>query len=80
MVRDRVFDDFEQLFLRIGRADGEPMEQLHHEASKPFEGPRYAYCWTYLDQNSFCCVNVDLQLPGLVDGGVQQSQEALENN
>ena len=78
MIRDRVFYDFEQLFLRIGRADREPMEQLHHEASKPFEGTRYAYCRTYLDQNSFCRVNVDLKLPGLVDGGIQQSKEALE--
>lgn len=67
MVGDGVFDHLEQLLLRIGRADRQAVQQLHHQSSKPLECSRNAHRRADFDQDAFCGVDVDLQAASLVD-------------
>ena len=71
MIGDWILDDLEQLLLRIGRAYGESMKELHHQTSETLEGAGNANGWTDLDQDAFGSVDVYLQLSGFVDGGVE---------
>lgn len=77
MIGDGVLDDLEQLFLRVGGADREPMQQLDHQAGEALEGSWNAHCRTDLDQDALDCLDIDLELSGLVDGGIEQGEEAL---
>lgn len=77
MIRDRVGNDPEELFLRRRRADGEPVQQLHHQASESLECPGYPHRGRHLDQDALGRVDVDLQPAGLVDRGVDKGQQAL---
>lgn len=77
VVGDGVLDDFQQLFLRIHRPNGESMEQLHHETGEALERSGNADRRADLDQYTLCGVDEDLQFPGLVDGGVKQSEKTL---
>lgn len=47
------------------------MEELYHQTGKAFEGSRYPDGRTDFDENTLGRVNVDLQLPSFVDGGVE---------
>lgn len=79
MVGDGVLDDLEQLLLRVGGPDGETMEQLDHQAGKPLEGAGDADGGRDLDEHPLGRVDVYLQLPGLVDGRVEQREQALQD-
>lgn len=74
MIGDRVLDNLEQFLLRICRADGKSVEELDHQAREALEGTRYADCRADFDENAFCSVNVDLELSGLVDWRVKESE------
>jgi hypothetical protein len=77
MVSDGVFDDLEQFLLRVGGPDREPMQQLDHQAGETFEGSRNAHGRTDLDQDALDRLDVDLELSGLIDRGIEQSEKAL---
>lgn len=47
------------------------MEELHHQASKAFEGSRDPDRRADFNEDAFGGVDVDLQLSRFVDGGVQ---------
>ena len=49
MIGDGVLDDLEQLFLRIGGANREPMQELDHETSKSLECTWNSNTWVHLD-------------------------------
>lgn len=53
------------------------MQQLNHQTGKALECTRDANRRRDLDQDTLGGMNVDLKLAGLVDGGVEQGQEAL---
>lgn len=53
------------------------MEELNHQAGESFERTRYANRRTYFDQDALGSMDVDLQLSGLVDGRVEQSEQTL---
>lgn len=80
VVRDGIFDDFEQLLLGVGRADRQPVKELNHQPSKPLEGPRNTYRGVDLDEDSLGGMDVDLQPSGLVDGGVEEGEKALDRS
>ena len=77
MIGDGVLDHLQELLLRVGGPDRQSMQQLDHEAGKALEGPRNAHRGTDLNQNASRGVDVDLELPSLVDRGVQQGQQTL---
>ena len=77
MVRDRVGDDLQQLFLRVDRSNGESVEQLYHETSESLESTWDADGWADFNEDPFRGMDVYLQLAGLVDGRVEQGEEAL---
>jgi hypothetical protein len=53
------------------------MQQLNHQAGETFEGSRNAHRRTDLDQDAFDRLDVDLELSGLIDWGIEQSEKAL---
>jgi hypothetical protein len=53
------------------------MQELDHETGEALEGSRYADGRADLDENAFGGVDVDLELAGFVDGGVEKSEETL---
>lgn len=53
------------------------MEKLNHETSEALEGTRDSDGRRNFDKDTVGGVDVDLQLAGLVDGRVEQSQETL---
>lgn len=55
------------------------MEQLNHQTGEPLEGTRNANGRADLNEDTFGGVNVYLQLAGLVDGRVQEREEALHH-
>jgi hypothetical protein len=77
VVRNRIFDDLEQFFLRIGGTNGESVQQLNHQTGEPFEGTRNADGWVNFDEDAFRSVDVDLELASLIDRRVEKSEEAL---
>jgi len=72
VLRDWVLNDFEQLFLGIDAADGEAVQELDHEASETLEGAGNADGGGDFDEDVFGGVDVDLELAGFVDGGVEE--------
>lgn len=54
------------------------MQELHHEAGETLKGSRDANRRRHLDEDTLGRVDVYLELAGLVDGRVQEGQEALE--
>lgn len=78
MVGDGVFDDLQQLLIRVGGSDGEPMKQLDHQTGEPLECTRNPDRRAHFDQNALGGLDIDLELSGLVDRGVEQGEEALE--
>lgn len=79
VVRDGVRDDLEELLLRVRSLDREAVEKLHHQTREPLEGSRDADGRRHLNQHPLGRLDVDLQLPGLVDGGIQQGKQALRD-
>lgn len=47
------------------------MEKLDHQSSKSLERTRDPHGGADLDENSFGCVDIDLEFPGFVDGRVE---------
>lgn len=77
MVGDRVLDNLEKLFLRVGRTDGESVEQLHHETGEPLECSRDTDGRVDFDQDALGGVDENLEPTGLVHGGVEKSEQTL---
>lgn len=53
------------------------MQELDHETGEAFEGSGYADGGADFDENTFGCVDVDLELAGFVDWGVEKGEETL---
>ena len=53
------------------------MKELDHETGKSLECSGNADCWANFDQHALCGVYIDLQLASLIDGGVEESKQAL---
>lgn len=51
VIGDWVFDDFEKLFLRRGRANLVSVQQLYHQARKALERSRKAHSRTDADED-----------------------------
>lgn len=77
VVRNRILDDLEQFFLRIGGTNGKSVQQLNHQTGEPFEGTRNADRWVNFDQDAFRSVDVDLQLASFIDRRVEKSEKTL---
>lgn len=80
MVGDWVLDDLEELFLGIGGANGEAMQQLDHQTGETLESSGNADGGVDFDQDALGSVDENLKPTGLVDGGVEQSKKALEKS
>jgi hypothetical protein len=72
-----IFDDSQQLLVRSRRADGMTLQELDHQAGKALEGAGNANRRIDLDQDTLGCVNVYLQLAGLVDWRVEECEKTL---
>lgn len=68
VVGDGVLNDAEQLLLRVSRADGEAVKQLHHQAGEALEGAGDADRGRDLDEHALGGLDVDLQPARLVYG------------
>lgn len=80
MIGDGIVDDTEKFLLRVGRLDGQAMEQLDHQTSKALESTRDAHRGRDLDQDALGGGDVDLQSSCLVDGRIKQGKQALEDS
>ena len=60
MVGNGVLDDFEELLLRGGGADGQFVQELDHQTSEALESTRDAHGRRDLDEDALCGVDVDL--------------------
>lgn len=78
MIGDWILDHLKQLFLRVGRADGQPVQQLHHQSSKSLEGAGYSHRWADLDEDALGGMNVYLEFSSLVEWRVEQGKKTLE--
>ena len=77
MISDWVLDDLEKFFLGVCRPDGESMEQLNHKTGETLECSRYADRRADFNENTLGCMDVYLQLAGLVDWRIKESEETL---
>ncbi len=77
VVGDGVFDDLEQLLLRVDRADGKSVQELDHETREPPERSRNTHGRAHFDEHAFCRVDVNLQSAGFVDRRVEEREETL---
>lgn len=77
VIGNGILDDLQQLLLRVGRADGEPVKELNHQSGKPLEGPRNTHRGVHFNQNPLGGMDKNLKLASLVDGGVEKGQETL---
>lgn len=80
MIRDRILDYSQQLFLGVGGTDRESVEELDHQTSKPLERSGNANGGVHFNQDPLRRMDVDLELARLVDGGVEESEETLAGN
>lgn len=55
------------------------MEELDHQTSETLEGTGNANGGADFDQDTLGCVNVDLELAGLVERRVKKSEKTLRN-
>lgn len=53
------------------------MKKLDHQTGEALEGTRDADGRADFDQDTLCCMNVDLKLAGLVERRVEEGEEAL---
>lgn len=67
VVGDGVLDNLEQLLLRVGGADRQPVQQLYHETGESLEGTGNADCRADFNQDALGGMDIDLQLAGFVD-------------
>jgi len=73
VVSDGILDDFEQLLLRGCGSDRETMEELDHETSESLKGTRNSDSWADLDEDTFRCVDINLQFACLIDRRIKES-------
>ena len=78
VVRDGVLDHLEQLFRAVDGADREAMEELDHEAAEALERAGDADGRIDLNEDAARGVDIHLQLAGLVQGRVEEREEALQ--
>ena len=77
MVRNGILDDLQELLLRVGALDGEPVEELDHQAGETLECSRNTDRRRDFDEHTLSGLNVDLELPGLVNGRVEEGEQTL---
>ena len=77
MVGDWILNDFEELLLRAYGSDRQSVKQLDHKTCESLEGSWDTNGWTNFDEDAICGMDVDLQFTGLVNGRVEESEEAL---
>jgi hypothetical protein len=77
VIGDGVLNDLQQLFLRCCRANGESVKKLNHQTGEALEGTRDADGRADFDQDTLCCVNVDLEFAGLVERRVEEGEKTL---
>lgn len=56
------------------------MEKLDHQTRKPLERSGNANGGIHFNQDPLRRMNVDLELAGLVDGGIEESKKTLAVN
>lgn len=78
VIGNWVLDHFQQLFLGIGGADGQPVQQLHHQSRKSFKGTGYSHNWADLDEDSLGGVNVYLEFSRFVERRVEKGKKTLD--
>lgn len=74
MVCDGVLDHLNELLLRRGGANLVSVQQLHHQASKSLECSGDADGGAHADEDVLRGLDIDLELSGLVDGRVEESE------
>jgi len=77
VLRDGILDDFEELLLGIDAADREAVEELDHETGETLERAGDADGGGDFDEDVLGGVDVDLELAGFVDRGVEEGEKAL---
>jgi hypothetical protein len=77
VVGDRVLNNLQELFLRVGGADGKSVEQLNHQTGKSLESSGDADGGVDFDQYTLSRVDENLQATGLVHGGIEQGKKTL---
>jgi hypothetical protein len=78
VVGDGILDDLDELLVGSSGADLVAMQQLDHQTGEALEGTRYAHGGVDLDEHAAGGLDVDLQLARLVDGRVEQGEQALQ--
>lgn len=77
VVGDGVLNNLQQLLLRCSRADGQSMKKLNHQTGEALERTGNADGRADFDQDTLCCVNVDLKLASLVERRVEEGKKTL---
>lgn len=72
-----VLDDLQELLLRVRRANRKTVEKLNHETGESFESTWNTDGWRDLNQDTLCCMDVDLELASLVDRRVEKCKKTL---
>jgi len=72
VLGDGVLDHLEQFVWSVGGADGQFLQQLHHETAEALERAWNAYRWVDADEHVLLCVHVNrADAPSLVQGAVE---------
>ena len=74
VVRDGVGDDPEELLLGGGGADGEAVQQLHHQTGESLEGSGYPDRGRHFNKDALGRVDVNLESTRLVDRRINEGQ------
>jgi hypothetical protein len=77
VVGDGVLDDLQQLLLRRSGADGQSVKELDHQTGEALKCTGNADGRADFDQDTLCCVDVDLEFAGLVERRVEEGEETL---
>lgn len=80
VVGDGILDDLEQLFLGGDGANGQAVQELHHQTGEALKGTRNAHRRAHLDEHALGRVDVNLQFAGFVDGRVEEGEQALQHD
>lgn len=79
VVGDRVLDNLQELFLGVCGADGQAVQQLHHQTREALECARDADGGGDFDKYAFGGGDIDLEEAGFVDWGVEEGKETLQS-
>jgi hypothetical protein len=74
VVSDGVLNHAKQLLVRVGGANRQAVQKLHHETGKTLERSGNADWGRDLNQDALGGMDIDLELAGLVDWGIQEGE------